>query len=166
VVSHELRTPLNAMYGWVRMLSRGQLDAASTQGALEAIERNTTLQAKLIEDLLDVSRIITGKLTLQAELLDLGQAGALATKTPPAPRPAAGGAAGGPGGGGRPEPARADLQQPALERGQVHARGGPRARSRRPARGPGGDHGGRLRPGHQGRVHAAPVRALPPGGPL
>jgi PAS domain S-box-containing protein len=90
VVSHELRTPLNAMYGWVRMLSRGQLDAASTQRALEAIERNTTLQAKLIEDLLDVSRIITGKLTLQAELLDLGQAVALATETAQAPALAAG----------------------------------------------------------------------------
>ena len=63
-LSHELRTPLNAILGWVRLMSSGNLDAATVQRALEIIERNTRLQAQLIEDLLDVSRIISGKLRL------------------------------------------------------------------------------------------------------
>ena len=63
-LSHELRTPLNAILGWVRLLNSGSLDAGTTQRALEIIERNTRLQAQLIEDLLDVSRIISGKLRL------------------------------------------------------------------------------------------------------
>ena len=63
-LSHELRTPLNAILGWVRLMNSGSLDAGTTQRALEIIERNTRLQAQLIEDLLDVSRIISGKLRL------------------------------------------------------------------------------------------------------
>jgi signal transduction histidine kinase len=63
-LSHELRTPLNAILGWVRLMNSGSLDEATTQRALEIIERNTRLQAQLIEDLLDVSRIISGKLRL------------------------------------------------------------------------------------------------------
>ena len=63
-LSHELRTPLNAILGWVRLMSSGNLDAPTMQRALEIIERNTRLQAQLIEDLLDVSRIISGKLRL------------------------------------------------------------------------------------------------------
>ncbi|MDQ3069121.1 MAG: response regulator [Acidobacteriota bacterium] len=63
-LSHELRTPLNAILGWVRLMSSGSLDVATTERALEIIERNTRLQAQLIEDLLDVSRIISGKLRL------------------------------------------------------------------------------------------------------
>ena len=64
-LSHELRTPLNAILGWVRMLRSGELDdEAASARALEAIERNARAQAQLIEDLLDVSRIITGKLRL------------------------------------------------------------------------------------------------------
>jgi signal transduction histidine kinase len=63
-LSHELRTPLNAILGWVRLMSSGNLDAGTTKRALEIIERNTRLQAQLIEDLLDVSRIISGKLRL------------------------------------------------------------------------------------------------------
>ena len=63
-LSHELRTPLNAILGWVRLMNSGSLDAPTTQRALEIIERNTRLQAQLIEDLLDVSRIISGKLRL------------------------------------------------------------------------------------------------------
>src|ERR1700741_878349 len=62
--SHELRTPLTAVVGWSRMLRTGKLDAENSARALDAIERNATLQTKLIDDLLDVSRIITGKLTL------------------------------------------------------------------------------------------------------
>jgi PAS domain S-box-containing protein len=70
-VSHELRTPLNAMLGWSRMLSGGQLPEAKKGRALEAIERNAVAQAQLIEDLLDVSRIISGKLRLDVETVDL-----------------------------------------------------------------------------------------------
>jgi signal transduction histidine kinase len=71
VLSHELRTPLNAMLGWVRMLKAGVLDAENSERALEVIERNTRLQSSLIEDLLDVSRIISGKMRIETELVDL-----------------------------------------------------------------------------------------------
>jgi signal transduction histidine kinase/ActR/RegA family two-component response regulator len=71
VLSHELRTPLNAMLGWVRMLKAGVLDEANSARALEVIERNTRLQSSLIEDLLDVSRIISGKMRIETELVDL-----------------------------------------------------------------------------------------------
>ncbi len=67
VLSHELRTPLTAMLGWIRMLAAGRLDAAATAHALEVIERNTRLQAQIVEDLLDVSRIISGKMTLEID---------------------------------------------------------------------------------------------------
>ena len=63
-VSHELRTPLNSMLGWAHLMRTGQLDKATSARALETLERNAKAQAKLIEDLLDVSRIITGKLRL------------------------------------------------------------------------------------------------------
>ncbi|MBD1919470.1 MULTISPECIES: PAS domain S-box protein [Cyanophyceae] len=63
-VSHELRTPLNAMLGWATMLREKQLDDATQQRAIETIERNARAQNQLINDLLDVSRIITGKLRL------------------------------------------------------------------------------------------------------
>ncbi|MBW4441860.1 MAG: PAS domain S-box protein [Plectolyngbya sp. WJT66-NPBG17] len=63
-VSHELRTPLNAMLGWSTMLRSKQLDEANTTRAIATIERNARAQNQLIEDLLDVSRIITGKLRL------------------------------------------------------------------------------------------------------
>src|SRR5207237_6383442 len=63
-LSHELRTPLNAILGWARLLAGGHLDEAGTKRAIAIIERNTRVQAQLIEDLLDISRIITGKLRL------------------------------------------------------------------------------------------------------
>ena len=72
VLSHELRTPLNAMLGWARMLREGRLGAEASTRALEVIERNTKLQGQLIEDLLHVSRIISGKVSL--ELRPLGVA--------------------------------------------------------------------------------------------
>jgi signal transduction histidine kinase/ActR/RegA family two-component response regulator len=71
-LSHELRTPLTAMLGWVRMLQSGTLDPATTERALQVIDRNTKLQAQLIDDLLDVSRIITGKLALDFKAVDVG----------------------------------------------------------------------------------------------
>jgi PAS domain S-box-containing protein len=70
-LSHELRTPLNAILGWARMLTSGQLDEQGTRRALEVIERNTEVQNQLIGDLLDVSRIITGKMTLILRRVDL-----------------------------------------------------------------------------------------------
>ena len=71
VLSHELRTPLNAMLGWIRLLRGGGLDDQRSAKALEIIERNTRQQSSLIEDLLDVSRIISGKMRVEKELLDL-----------------------------------------------------------------------------------------------
>ncbi|HKP70256.1 MAG TPA: PAS domain S-box protein [Pyrinomonadaceae bacterium] len=71
VLSHELRTPLNAMLGWVRMLKADVLDEENSARALEVIERNTRLQSSLIEDLLDVSRIISGKMRIETEIVDL-----------------------------------------------------------------------------------------------
>jgi len=71
VLSHELRTPLNAMLGWVRMLRDGVLDEGHAAKALEVIERNTRQQSTLIEDLLDVSRIISGKMRVDKELVDI-----------------------------------------------------------------------------------------------
>ncbi|HXG67219.1 MAG TPA: PAS domain S-box protein [Blastocatellia bacterium] len=70
-ISHELRTPLNAIMGWAEMLRRGRLDAPTSTRAFEAIERNARSQAQLIEDLLDVSRIITGKLRLNVQPVEL-----------------------------------------------------------------------------------------------
>ncbi|HIK19436.1 MAG TPA: PAS domain S-box protein [Leptolyngbyaceae cyanobacterium M33_DOE_097] len=64
VLSHELRSPLNPILGWSRLLQKGKLNPAKSQKALETIERNAQLQAELIEDLLDVSRILQGKLSL------------------------------------------------------------------------------------------------------
>ena len=69
--SHELRTPLTAVVGWSRLLRTGKLDAENSARALEAIERNATLQTKLIDDLLDVSRIITGKLSLDRRPIEM-----------------------------------------------------------------------------------------------
>src|SRR5207245_9489467 len=60
----ERRRPLNAVLGWAITLRGGRLDAATTVRALEAIERNARAQSQLIEDLLDISRIVTGKLRL------------------------------------------------------------------------------------------------------
>jgi signal transduction histidine kinase len=65
ILSHELRTPLNAVLGWVRLLEGGELTADRGRHALEVISRNATLQARLIEDILDLSRIIAGKLEIE-----------------------------------------------------------------------------------------------------
>jgi PAS domain S-box-containing protein len=71
VVSHELRTPLSAVYGWARMLRSGQLKAEAAERALDVIVRNAEAQVQLIDDLLDVSRIITGKMRLDVRPVDL-----------------------------------------------------------------------------------------------
>jgi PAS domain S-box-containing protein len=72
-VSHELRTPLNAILGWARMLATGSLPADKAIHAVETIVRNATAQSKIIEDLLDVSRIITGQLRLDVDDVDVNQ---------------------------------------------------------------------------------------------
>jgi signal transduction histidine kinase/CheY-like chemotaxis protein len=71
VLSHELRTPLNAILGWSRMLRDGHVAAPRVQHALGVIERNARLQTQLVEDLLDVSRIVSGKLRLDIKPIDL-----------------------------------------------------------------------------------------------
>jgi signal transduction histidine kinase len=70
-LSHELRTPLTAIVGWVHILKEGQTDPAIVQRAVETIERNLNVQNTLIADLLDVSRIVSGKLELEKAALDL-----------------------------------------------------------------------------------------------
>jgi signal transduction histidine kinase len=70
-LSHELRTPLNAIMGWASLMKTGKLDEPTQVQALETIERNARIQAQLIEDLLDVSRIITGNFKLEMADIDL-----------------------------------------------------------------------------------------------
>jgi signal transduction histidine kinase/ActR/RegA family two-component response regulator len=71
IVSHELRTPLNAIIGWSRMLRTGSVREGNQEHALDIIERNASLQTRLIDDLLDVSRIIAGKLRLDITPTDI-----------------------------------------------------------------------------------------------
>src|SRR5436190_4711405 len=70
-VSHELRTPLNAIIGWSHLLRSGRIDEPTAARAVETIERNARAQAQLIEDILDVSRVITGKLRLNTGPVDV-----------------------------------------------------------------------------------------------
>ncbi|MDQ3799285.1 MAG: PAS domain S-box protein [Acidobacteriota bacterium] len=85
-LSHELRTPLNAILGWAQVLQTQNLDSSQSKKALSTIQRNATAQAQLIDDLLDVSRIITGKLRLDVRPVDLRSVITAATD---AARPAA-----------------------------------------------------------------------------
>lgn len=71
IVSHELRSPLNAILGWAKLLRSRTFDVVTTNRALETIERNATAQTQLIEDLLDISRIIHGKIQLKPRPIDL-----------------------------------------------------------------------------------------------
>jgi signal transduction histidine kinase/DNA-binding response OmpR family regulator len=71
-LSHELRTPLTAVLGWAHLLRSGKLTDETAANALETIERNARAQSQLIDDLLDVSRIITGKLSLDTRAIELG----------------------------------------------------------------------------------------------
>ncbi len=70
-VSHELRTPLTAILGWARMLQTGSLDEETAEKAIETIRRNAKSQSQIIDDILDVSRIITGKLALDLNPIEL-----------------------------------------------------------------------------------------------
>jgi len=71
VVSHELRTPLNAIVGWIRLLAGGQLDAPRTAHAIQTIERNAKALARIIDDLLDISRIVGGSIRIDPLPVDL-----------------------------------------------------------------------------------------------
>jgi signal transduction histidine kinase/CheY-like chemotaxis protein len=70
-ISHELRTPLNAVLGWLHLIKTGKLDTATEKRGFESIERNVRLQAQLTGDLLDVSKALTGRLTLDVRLVSL-----------------------------------------------------------------------------------------------
>src|SRR2546430_17067519 len=73
-LSHELRTPLNAILGWIQILRNKRFYEVTTVRAFEAIARNAKAQAEFIEDLLDVSRIITGRLSLVLQPVQLSTA--------------------------------------------------------------------------------------------
>ncbi|MFE1744078.1 response regulator [Coleofasciculus sp. H7-2] len=85
-LSHELRSPLNAMLGWIQLLNTRKFDEATTARAMETIERSARAQAQLVEDLLDVSRVIQGKLRLNVRPVELASVIAAALDTA---RPAA-----------------------------------------------------------------------------
>jgi PAS domain S-box-containing protein len=85
-LSHELRTPIAAILGWAQVLTTVQRDEATLHRALESIERNARQQVQLIDDLLDLSRIIAGKLRLDLRVVDLGPVVSAAIETA---RPAA-----------------------------------------------------------------------------
>ena len=90
VVSHELRTPLTPMLGWTRLLLTRKLDEVAARRALEIIERNVRVQSQVVEDLLDISRIISGKMKLNICVLSLraviGQRRRYGARPPPRPR--------------------------------------------------------------------------------
>ena len=70
-VSHELRTPLNAMLGWLQIIRTTDMDRATIERAMASIERNAQSQARVVEDLIELSRVVTGKLQLRTQPLDL-----------------------------------------------------------------------------------------------
>src|SRR5262249_15863136 len=179
ILSHELRSPLGVILTWSHLLRRGALDAARVDHAIDRIERSALAQKQMIEDLLDVSRVIAGKLRLDVQPTDLtdvveaavgafraaapGKGGGPPSGRPPlAPGP---GAAGGPGGGGAggPRPPAADRLEPAQQRAQVHAglRAGRGAGRAARERGPG--HRARHRTGDRRGLPAPSLRALPSG---
>src|SRR5262249_49118878 len=71
-ISHELRTPLTSILGWARMLTRGGLSESQTHHAFEVIQRSAELQSRLVDDILDTSRIITGRFNLEASPIEVG----------------------------------------------------------------------------------------------
>lgn len=168
VVSHELRTPLAPILGFVEILREDQLPPAEARAALNTIERNARSLSHLIEDLLDVSRITSGKLSLEYAALHLHEIVAAVVDSA---RPAATakgvaldlrldadrdvvGRRRAPHAGGR---------EPGVQRGQVHAERRHRQRRRRAARESCRAARPRHRQGHHAGAAAARLRALPPG---
>ena len=74
MLSHELRTPMSAMLGWLHLMKTGKLSPEQQAGAIETIERNARVQTQLVNDLLDVSRIVSGKMELETEVMQLDRA--------------------------------------------------------------------------------------------
>ena len=168
-LSHELRTPLTAIVGWVHILKEGQTDPVVIQRAVETIERNLNVQNTLIADLLDVSRIVSGKLDLEMaaagsprtrpRLRGLGASDRRRERHRPRDRPPAHLLAH----LGRSGAAPTGRHEPLDELAQVHA---PR-RACRGAAHPGDDHGGLdgdgFGVGDPARCPALRVRTFPPG---
>jgi signal transduction histidine kinase len=121
-LSHEIRTPLNAILGWAQILKPGETSDAELAEGLEVIARNARMQAKLIDDLLDMSRITSGKMRLDVQRVDLPDVvnAASSRSTPPqgqrdgadGPRPDCRSVTG--------DPACGDRVEPAEQRRQVH----------------------------------------------
>ena len=168
-LSHEIRTPLNAVIGWTRIL-RTQPSARSRAHALEVIERNAISQMRLVEDLLDMARIISGKLRLKIDAVSVAEIAQAAVDViaPGAAREAGGGR-------GRHRARPADGQrrsraapagglEPDVERGEIHGdrRDDPAGGC---ACGPGRPPDrARHRTGHRTGLPAVRVRSVPPGG--
>lgn len=81
ILSHELRTPMTAILGWSRMIMEGQLDEESFEFAIDSIHKSAALQSQLIEDILDVSRIVTGKLFVDSSPVNLSEVAERAIET-------------------------------------------------------------------------------------
>jgi PAS domain S-box-containing protein len=81
ILSHELRTPMTAILGWSRMLMGGDLDEESFEFAVDSIHKSASLQSQLIEDILDVSRIVTGKLFVDSSPVNLSEVASRAVET-------------------------------------------------------------------------------------
>ena len=168
-LSHELRTPLNAVLGWTRMLRDGILDAPTAKRALEVIDRNADAQRQLIEDLLDVSRIVTGKMRLDVgpvEPITVVEAAidavrpaaeAKAIRLQSVLDPRAGPVSGDPD---RLQQVVWNLLSNSIKfTPRERAGAGPAGAGELPRR----DRGDRLRPGHRRRRAPPRLRAVPPG---
>ena len=169
-LSHELRTPLTAVLGWTRMLVRAEVQPERVAHALGVIERNAVAQARLVDDLLDISRITGGRLRLKLAKADVS---ALVREALDAIGPSADAKritidvrAHHPRSvdHGRSRTAPAGDLEPAHERDQVHTGGRNRHGDRRAGIGRRGAHGQRHRARHRAGVHAVRVRSVPPGG--
>ena len=169
-LSHELRQPLGSILGWMRLLQRDDVDAPGRGHIFERLERSVHSLTRLIDDLLDVSSIVTGKMRLNLQPLDLRQpietaldsvrAAATAKgielqlvvdpRTPPIV-------------GDRGPPATGHLES-SVECGEVHAGWWTRRRPACPRQRADRHRGDRLRAGHHAGIHAAALRALHAGG--
>ena len=168
-LSHELRTPLNAILGYARMLRSGVLTGDKQARGLEVVERSAVSLAQIVEDVLDVSRIVSGKIRLNVQPVELPVVVNDAVGDDPAgrrraPHPRTDGhrSARRPG-VGRSRSAAAGRLEPVDQCGEIHAARGARGRARRGGRLAGRDH--RERYGHwiSRGVRAAPLRAFPAG---
>jgi PAS domain S-box-containing protein len=168
-LSHELRTPLNAVLGWARILEAEALSPDKVRHAAEVISRNASLQARLVEELLDLSRVVSGKFRIEARSLNIAsvvEAAAEAFK----PAATAKGihfqivldARGDRSSAIRSAPA--GRVESHLECDQVHQQGWSGAGHPPPGEFPGGDRGGGLGRGHRGRFPPLRIRSLSAGG--